>query len=108
AKVTDVAILVVAADDGVMPQTKEAIAHVKAANVPIVVAVNKIDKENAQPERVKQQLVEQGLQPVDWGGNIEMVPVSARTGEGIAHLLDTVLLEADIRDLKANRTRRAT
>ncbi len=108
AKVTDVAILVVAADDGVMPQTKEAIAHVKAANVPIVVAVNKIDKENAQPDRVKQQLVEQGLQPVDWGGNIEMVPVSARTGEGIDHLLDTVLLEADIRELRANKNRRAT
>jgi translation initiation factor IF-2 len=108
AKVTDVAILVVAADDGVMPQTREAIAHVKAAGVPIVVAINKMDKPDAQPDRVKQQLVEQGLQPVDWGGTIEMVPVSARTGDGIAHLLDTVLLEADIRDLKANRNRRAT
>ncbi len=108
AKVTDVAILVVAADDGVMPQTREAIAHVKAASVPIVVAINKMDKPDAQPDRVKQQLVEQGLQPVDWGGNVEMVPVSAKTGDGIAHLLDTVLLEADIRDLKANRTRRAT
>ena len=108
AKVTDVAILVVAADDGVMPQTREAIAHVKAAGVPIVVAMNKIDKPEAQPERVKQQLAEQGLQSVDWGGNIEMVPVSAKTGEGIDHLLETVLLEADIRDLKANRNRRAT
>jgi translation initiation factor IF-2 len=108
AKVTDVAILVVAADDGVMPQTREAIAHVKAAGVPIVVAINKMDKPDAQPDRVKQQLAEQGLQPVDWGGTIEMVPVSARTGEGIAGLLDTVLLEADIRDLKANRNRRAT
>lgn len=108
AKVTDVAILVVAADDGVMPQTKEAIAHVKAAGVPIVVAINKMDKPDAQPDRVKQQLAEQGLQPVDWGGTVEMVPVSAKTGDGIAHLLDTVLLEADIRDLKANRNRRAT
>jgi translation initiation factor IF-2 len=108
AKVTDVAILVVAADDGVMPQTREAIAHVKAAAVPIVVAINKMDKPDAQPDRVKQQLVEQGLQPVDWGGTVEMVPVSAKSGDGIAHLLDTVLLEADIRDLKANRNRRAT
>jgi translation initiation factor IF-2 len=107
AKVTDVAILVVAADDGVMPQTIEAISHIKAAGVPIVVAINKMDRENAQPDRVKSQLSEQGLQPVDWGGTIEMVPVSARTGEGIDHLLETVLLEADIRDLKANKTRRA-
>jgi translation initiation factor IF-2 len=108
AKVTDVAILVVAADDGVMPQTKEAIAHVKAAGVPIVVAVNKIDKPEAQPERVKQQLAEEGLQAVDWGGNIEMVPVSAKSGQGIDSLLETVLLEADIRDLKANKNRRAS
>ena len=108
AKVTDVAILVVAADDGVMPQTREAIAHVKAATVPIVVAINKMDKPDAQPDRVKQQLVEQGLQPVDWGGTVEMVPVSAKTGDGIDHLLDTVLLEADIRDLRANKNRRAT
>ncbi|MBV8068011.1 MAG: translation initiation factor IF-2 [Candidatus Eremiobacteraeota bacterium] len=108
AKVTDVAILVVAADDGVMPQTKEAIAHVKAANVPIVVAINKMDKADAQPDRVKQQLVEQELQPVDWGGTVEMVPVSAKTGDGIDHLLDTVLLEADIRELRANKNRRAS
>ena len=108
AKVTDVAILVVAADDGVMPQTKEAIAHVKAANVPIVVAINKMDKADAQPDRVKQQLVEQGLQPVDWGGTIEMVPVSAKNGDGIDHLLDTVLLEADIRELRANKNRRGS
>ncbi len=108
AKVTDVAVLVVAADDGVMPQTKEAIAHVRAAGVPIVVAVNKIDKADAQPERVKQQLAEEGLQSVDWGGTIEMVPVSAKTGTGIDKLLETVLLEADIRDLKANKNRRAT
>jgi len=108
AKVTDVAILVVAADDGVMPQTKEAIAHVKAASVPIVVAINKIDRPEAAPERVKQQLVEQGLQPVDWGGSVEMVPVSAKTGAGIDSLLDTVLLEADIRELRANKNRRAS
>ena len=108
ARVTDVAILVVAADDGVMPQTREAIAHAKAAGVPIVVAINKMDKPDAQPDRVKQQLVEQGLQPVDWGGNVEMVPVSAKTGDGINGLLDTVLLEADIRELRANKNRRAT
>jgi translation initiation factor IF-2 len=107
AKVTDVAILVVAADDGVMPQTIEAISHIRAANVPIVVAMNKMDKEDAQPERVKSQLAEQGLQPVEWGGKTEVVPVSARTGEGIEALLETVLLEADIRDLKANKNRRA-
>ena len=108
ARVTDVAILVVAADDGVMPQTKEAIAHARAAGVPIVVAVNKMDKPDAQPDRVKQQLAEEGLNPVDWGGNVEMVPVSAKNGDGIDHLLETVLLEADIRDLKANKNRRAT
>jgi translation initiation factor IF-2 len=108
AKVTDVAILVVAADDGVMPQTREAIAHIKAAKVPIVVAINKMDKEDAQPDRVKQQLTEEGLQPVEWGGQIEMVPVSARTGDGIEKLLETVLLEADLKELKANKMRRAT
>jgi translation initiation factor IF-2 len=108
AKVTDVAILVVAADDGVMPQTKEAIAHVKAANVPIVVAINKMDRPDAQPDRVKQQLMEEGLQPVDWAGTVEMVPVSAKTGDGIDGLLDTVLLEADIRELRANKNRRAS
>jgi translation initiation factor IF-2 len=107
AKVTDVAILVVAADDGVMPQTLEAISHIRAAGVPIVVAINKMDKEDAQPDRVKSQLSEQGLQPVDWGGKTEMVPVSARSGDGIDALLETVLLEADIKDLKANKTRRA-
>jgi translation initiation factor IF-2 len=108
AKVTDVAILVVAADDGVMPQTIEAISHIKAANVPIVVAINKMDREDAQPDRVKSQLAEQGLQPVDWGGKTEMVPVSARTGDGIDQLLETVLLEAELRELKANKNRRAT
>ena len=108
AKVTDVAILVVAADDGVMPQTREAISHIKAAGVPIVVAINKMDKPDASPERVMQQLTEEGLQPVAWGGKIEMVPVSARTGDGIDQLLETVLLEADLRELKANKMRRAS
>jgi translation initiation factor IF-2 len=107
AKVTDVAILVVAADDGVMPQTREAISHIKAANVPIVVAINKMDKEDAQPDRVKSQLAEEGLQPVDWGGKTEMVQVSARTGDGIDQLLETVLLEAELRELRANKQRRA-
>jgi len=90
-----------------MPQTIEAISHVRAANVPIVVAINKMDKEDAQPDRVKSQLAEQGLQPVEWGGKTEMVPVSARTGLGLDQLLETVLLEADIRDLRANKNRRA-
>ncbi len=108
AKVTDVAILVVAADDGVMPQTKEAISHIKAAGVPIVVAINKMDKEDAQPDRVKQQLTDEGLQPVEWGGTIEMVAVSARTGNNIDKLLETVLLEADLKELKANPHRRAS
>jgi translation initiation factor IF-2 len=108
AKVTDVAILVVAADDGVMPQTREAISHIKAAGVPIVVAINKIDKEDAQPDRVKQQLTDEGLQPVEWGGKVEMVAVSARNGTGIDQLLETVLLEADLKELKANKNRRAT
>ena len=107
AKVTDVAILVVAADDGVMPQTLEAISHIKAAGVPIVVAINKMDKEGASPDRVMSQLSEQGLQPVKWGGKTEMVEVSARSGAGIEELLDTVLLEAELKDLKANKTRRA-
>ncbi len=108
AKVADVAVLVVAADDGVMPQTREAISHAQAAKMPIVVAVNKMDKPDAQPERVKQQLAEEGLQAVDWGGTVEMVPVSAKTGDGLEKLLETVLLEADIQDLKANKNRRAT
>jgi translation initiation factor IF-2 len=108
AKVADVAILVVAADDGVMPQTREAVSHAQAAKMPIVVAMNKMDKPDANPDRIKQQLAELGLQSVDWGGTIEMVPVSAKSGDGIAKLLETVLLEADIQDLKANKNRRAT
>jgi len=98
----DIVILVVAADDGVMPQTKEAIAHAKAARVPIVVAMNKIDKANANPERVKQQLAEQELVPDDWGGSTMVIPVSAKQKEGIDDLLEAVLLVTDNTDIRAN------
>ncbi|MGD9564085.1 MAG: translation initiation factor IF-2 [Pyrinomonadaceae bacterium] len=107
AKATDIVILVVAADDGVMPQTIEAVEHSKAAGVPIIVAINKIDKPDANPDKVKQGLAGLGLQPVDWGGDVEMVPVSAKTREGIDTLLETVLLQADILELRASPTRRA-
>src|SRR5215831_1769585 len=102
AKVTDVVVLVVAADDGVMPQTKEAIDHAKAANVPIVVAINKIDKPEAQPERVKRQLSDLGLMPAEWGGETEFVEVSAKQKKNLDKLLETILLIADLRELKAN------
>ncbi len=108
AKATDVVILVVAADDGVMPQTIEAIEHSKAAGVPIIVAINKIDKPDATPDKVKQGLVAQGLQPIDWGGDVEMIPVSAKKRENLDTLLETVLLSTDILDLKASPTRRAS
>lgn len=98
----DIVILVVAADDGVMPQTKEAIAHAKAARVPIVVALNKMDKANANPERVKQQLAEQELVPDDWGGNTMVIPVSAKQKQGLDDLLEAVLLVADNTDIRAN------
>ena len=104
---TDIAILVVAADDGVMPQTIEAINHAKAAGVEIVVAINKIDKDGANPERVKQELTEYELVPTAWGGSTEFVEVSAKTGEGIEDLLETILLTADIMELKANPNRKA-
>ncbi|MBE0656358.1 MAG: translation initiation factor IF-2, partial [Bryobacteraceae bacterium] len=107
AKVTDIVILVVAADDGVMPQTREAIDHAKAAKVPIIVAVNKIDKPEAQPDRVKQQLTELGLMPEDWGGDTPFVPVSAKQIENIDLLLEMVLLVADMQDLKGNPVRPA-
>jgi len=107
AKVTDVAILVVAADDGVMPQTVEAMNHARAAGVPIVVAVNKIDKPNANVDRVKQQLSELGLTPEDWGGQTQFIPVSAKQKTGIDELLEMVLLNADLAELKANKNRRA-
>lgn len=102
AQVTDVAVLVVAADDGVMPQTVEAINHAKAAQVPIVVAINKVDLPQANPERVKQQLAELGLVPEEWGGDVVMVPVSARTGQGIDDLLEMILLVAELHDLRAD------
>ena len=107
AKVTDIVILVVAADDGVMPQTLEAIDHARAADVPIVVALNKIDKPEAQPERVKQQLADRNLLAEQWGGDTVMVPVSAKTRSGIDLLLEMVLLVADLKDLKANPARPA-
>ena len=107
AQVTDVAVLVVAADDGVMPQTREAINHAKDAKVPIVVAINKIDKPTAQPDRVKRELSEQGLVPEEWGGDTVMVEVSAVQKMGINDLLEMILLVADMRDLKANPNRPA-
>jgi translation initiation factor IF-2 len=108
AKATDVVVLVVAADDGVMPQTIEAIEHSRAAGVPIVVAINKIDRPDANPDRVKQELANQGLQPVEWGGETEMVQVSAKKRENIETLLETILLTADILKLKASSTRLAS
>jgi translation initiation factor IF-2 len=108
AKVTDIVILVVAADDGVMPQTKEAIDHARAANVPIVVAINKIDKANASPERVKRELTELNLMPEEWGGQTVTVEVSAKKKQNIELLLEMVLLVSDIGELKANPKRNAT
>ncbi|MFO0675610.1 MAG: translation initiation factor IF-2, partial [Polyangiaceae bacterium] len=102
ASVTDLVILVVAADDGVMPQTKEAVNHAKAAGVPIVVAVNKIDKPGAEPERARRELVELGLQPEEWGGDTMFVDVSAHTGQGIDTLLENIGLQAEVLELKAN------
>ena len=107
AQVTDIAILVVAADDGVMPQTIEAIHHAKSAGVPIIVAINKIDKPGANPEHVKQELAEQELIPEDWGGDTIMVPVSAKKKMGINDLLEMVLLVAEVKELKANPNREA-
>jgi|GEM_PF-38095 len=105
AKVTDIAILVVAADDGVMPQTIEAIDHVKAAGVPIIVAINKMDKPNANPDRVKQELSDRGVLIEEWGGEVIAVPVSAKTGEGLDKLLEMVLLVSEVLELKANPNR---
>ena len=101
AKVTDIVILVVAADDGVMPQTKEAIAHAKAGKVPIVVAINKIDKPDANTDRVKQELVAESVLPEEYGGDAQFVEVSAKTGAGIDDLLDAILLQAEVLELKA-------
>lgn len=107
ADVTDIVILVVAADDGVMPQTREAINHAKAAKVPIIVAINKMDRPDANPDRVKSQLAELGLQPEDWGGDTMFFPISALKGEGIDKLLEGVLVLSDVQELKANPDRRA-
>ena len=107
AMATDIAVLVVAADDGIMPQTIEAINHAKAANVQIIVAINKMDKPEANPDRILQQLTEHELVPEKWGGDVICVPVSAKTGEGIDTLLENILLVADVMELKANPDRRA-
>lgn len=106
AKVTDVAVLVVAADDGVMPQTIEAINHAKAAGVPIIVALNKMDKPGAKPDRVKQQLSEAGLVPEEWGGDTVVVPVSAKTREGVDDLLEMIVLVAEMQEVKTDPTRK--
>ncbi len=105
AKVTDIVVLVVAADDGVMPQTIEAIDHARAAKVPIIVAINKIDKADAQVDRIKQQLSDRGLLAEDWGGDTVMVPVSARTKQNLDLLLEMILLVAELQDLRANPAR---
>ena len=107
AKSTDIAILVVAADDGIMPQTIESINHAKAAEVPIIVAINKMDKPEANPDRIKQQLTEHELIPEEWGGDTVIVPISAKTGMGLEDLLEMVLLTAEVQELKANPNRRA-
>jgi translation initiation factor IF-2 len=107
AQITDIVILVVAADDGIMPQTVEAINHCKAANVPMVVAINKIDRPGANPDRVKQELIEYGITPEDWGEDTICVPVSAHTQEGLDTLLEMVLLTAEVQELKANPNRNA-
>jgi translation initiation factor IF-2 len=108
ARITDLAVIVVAADDGVKPQTQEAIDHARAADVPIVVAVNKIDKEGAQPERVRTEMTQQGLQPAEWGGEIEFVDVSAKTRQGLDDLLDTIQVVTDLEELRANRDAEAS
>ncbi len=102
AKVTDIAVIVVAADDGVKPQTQEAVDHAKEAGVPMLVAVNKIDKEGAQPDRVRAEMAQLGLQPVEWGGETEFVNVSAKTHEGLEDLLETILVMAEVEELRAN------
>ena len=107
AQVTDIAVIVVAADDGIMPQTIEAINHSKAANVPIIVAVNKMDKQGATPDKIMQQLTEHEILPEEWGGDTIVVPVSAKTGMGVERLLESILLLAEIKELKANPNRSA-
>ena len=106
ANMTDIAVLVVAADDGIMPQTIESINHAKAANVKLIVAINKMDKPTANPERVKEQLTKYEIVPEDWGGDVACIPVSAVTGMGISDLLERIALEAEVMELKANPSRR--
>ena len=108
ASVTDIAVIVVAADDGVMPQTREAIDHARAADVPIIVAVNKMDRPDANPDRVKQEMAELDIMPEEWGGDTIFVPTSARNGDGIEDLLETILTVADVKELKADPTQTAT
>ena len=108
AQVTDLAIIVVAADDDIMPQTKEAISHAQAAGVPIVFAINKIDKPDSNPEKIKEGLAQMNLLVEDWGGKIQSHDISAKTGEGIKELLEKVLLEAEFLELKANPDRSAS
>ena len=107
ANMTDIAVLVVAADDGIMPQTVESINHAKAANVPIIVAINKMDKPTANPDKIKEQLTKYDLVPEEWGGDTIIVPISAKTGQGLDELLEMVLLTAEVQELKANPNRRA-
>ena len=107
AKITDIVVLVVAADDGIMPQTIEAINHAKAAEVPVIVAMNKMDKPQAEPDKVKQGLLNHGLVPEEWGGDVIVVPVSAKTGDGIDSLLENIYLQAEMNELKANPDRKA-
>ena len=107
AKITDIAILIIAADDGIMPQTTESINHAKAASTPIIVAINKMDVEGANPEKIKQQLTEYDLVPEEWGGETIVCPISAKTGDGIDHLLEMIILTAEMAELKANPNRLA-
>ena len=107
AKITDIAILIIAADDGIMPQTAESINHAKAASTPIIVAINKMDTEGANPEKIKQQLTEYDLVPEEWGGETIVCPISAKTGEGIDHLLEMIILTAEMAELRANPSRLA-
>ena len=107
AKLTDIAVIVVAADEGMKPQTIESINHAKEAGVPIIVAINKMDKPGANVDLIKGQMAEQGLQPEDWGGNVVVVPVSAHTGLGMDTLLDMILLQSEMLELKANPDRSA-
>ena len=108
AQVTDIVVIVVAADDGVMPQTKEAIDHAKAAGVPIVVAVNKMDKPGINPDRIKSEMADNGVMPEEWGGETIFVPISAKFGDGVDELMETLLLVADMAELKANPDHLAT